>query len=531
MMTIGLIVFSFIVNGVFSGTVLVNEGDSVTLHAGVTEIQMDVVIEWMFGHDQVLIAVINRAADTISLDGADVRFRDRLKLNNQTGDLTITDIRSEHTGVYKLEITGEKTTTKTFSVSVFGGTGGVKQISVMEGDSVTLHTDLTEIQRDEKILWLYEREKTVLAQINRAAHIFFINDIAKKRIVPKLHVDHQKGDLTIRNIGAAQSGLYQVHIIGSMHTIHKRFNITVCDGVKTISIMKGDSVTLHTDLTDIHRDHVMWWISDTVIAEIDGNAQIISTYDGADGRFGDRLKLNNQTGDLTITDIRSTEAGLYNLEISGIGHTLQKMFILTVCDVVKTVEVTVGNVITLNAGVRSKTYNQLLWQYKDTFIAQLNKTGHIKLTHDGRFRDRLDINNQTGDLTITNIRPEHTGLYKVQISSSRLTLLKKFDVIVNAQDSFNLPLTVIICTVFVPLLLVILIVIMVCCQMTLLKNKKEKSTKQKGFSQHAMMKLNDDTLPEEKKSTDVSQFISAPFQMNKQCKRLFKSLEDLPCTV
>ncbi|XP_073717900.1 uncharacterized protein [Misgurnus anguillicaudatus] len=235
--------------------------------------------------------------------------------------------------------------------------------------------------------------------------------------------------------------------------------------------MKGDSVTLHTDLTDVQRDHVMWWISDTVIAEIDGNAQIISTYDGADGRFGDRLKLNNQTGDLTITDIRSTEAGLYNLEISGIRHTLHKMFFLTVCDVVKTVEVTVGKSITLNAGVRSKTYNQLLWQYKDTFIAQLNKTGQIKLTHDGRFRDRLEINNQTGDLTITNIRPEHTGLYKVQISSSRLTLLKKFDVIVNAQDSFNLPLTVVICTAVVPILLVMLIVIISYCRMIMLKSK------------------------------------------------------------
>ncbi|XP_055072929.2 uncharacterized protein [Misgurnus anguillicaudatus] len=477
MKTVDLIcVLSMVVNGVFGDTVSVMEGDSVTLHTGLNAIQLDVVIEWMFGNDQVLIAVINIAANTISLDGADVRFRDRLKLNNQTGDLTITDIRSEHTGVYKLEITGEKTTTKTFIVSVFGDTGGVKQISVIEGDSVTLHTGLIEIQRDEKILWLYERENTILAQINRAAHIFFINDVGKKRIVPKLHVDHQKGGLTIRNIGAAQSGLYQVHIIGSMHTIHKRFNITVCDGVKMISIMKGDSVTLHTDLTDVQRDHVMWWISDTVIAEIDGNAQIISTYDGADGRFGDRLKLNNQTGDLTITDIRSTEVGLYNLEISGIGHTLHKMFFLTVCDVVKTVEVTVGNVITLNAGVGSKTYNQLLWQYKDTFIAQLNKTGKIKLTHDVRFRDRLEINIQTGDLTITNIRPEHTGLYKVKISSSRLTLLKKFDVIVNAQDSFSLPLTVIICTVFVPLLLVILIVIMVCCQMTLLKIKKEKTT-------------------------------------------------------
>ncbi|CAM4660161.1 unnamed protein product [Leuciscus chuanchicus] len=51
-------------------------------------------------------------------DGTE-RFRDRLKLDDQTGSLTITNTTTEHTGVYKLEIKGVKITSKTFSVSVY----------------------------------------------------------------------------------------------------------------------------------------------------------------------------------------------------------------------------------------------------------------------------------------------------------------------------------------------------------------------------------------------------------------------------
>uniref|UniRef100_A0A9J8B374 Ig-like domain-containing protein n=1 Tax=Cyprinus carpio carpio TaxID=630221 RepID=A0A9J8B374_CYPCA len=49
----------------------------------------------------------------------DGRFRDRLKLDNQTGSLIITDITTQHAGLYELQISGDKLSSKTFSVSVY----------------------------------------------------------------------------------------------------------------------------------------------------------------------------------------------------------------------------------------------------------------------------------------------------------------------------------------------------------------------------------------------------------------------------
>uniref|UniRef100_A0A673HP39 Immunoglobulin domain-containing protein n=1 Tax=Sinocyclocheilus rhinocerous TaxID=307959 RepID=A0A673HP39_9TELE len=103
--------------GVFGESVSVMEGDSVTLYTGVTEIFEDIF--WNYRDENFLIAKINREIQISSIydDVLDGRFRDRLKLDNQTGSLTITNMRTEHAGVYQLQISGVKVTLKTFSVS------------------------------------------------------------------------------------------------------------------------------------------------------------------------------------------------------------------------------------------------------------------------------------------------------------------------------------------------------------------------------------------------------------------------------
>ncbi|KAK9967250.1 hypothetical protein ABG768_001657, partial [Culter alburnus] len=106
---------------VFGDSMSVMEGDSVVLLTNVTEIHEDDDILWKFSTENFRIAEISRAAGIFSIydDVLDGRFRDRLKLDDQTGSLTITNITTEHAGEYKLEITGALLTTKTFSVSVY----------------------------------------------------------------------------------------------------------------------------------------------------------------------------------------------------------------------------------------------------------------------------------------------------------------------------------------------------------------------------------------------------------------------------
>ncbi len=95
----------------------------------------------------------------------------------------------------------------------------------------------------------------------------------------------------------------------------------------------GDFITLRTDPTYIQGYDVMRWRfgqQTSPVAEINRTAGIFNTFDGPDGRFRDRLKLNNQTGSLIITNITTEHAGLYEAEMSSGKYTIHKSFSVTV---------------------------------------------------------------------------------------------------------------------------------------------------------------------------------------------------------
>uniref|UniRef100_A0A8C2DJM3 Ig-like domain-containing protein n=1 Tax=Cyprinus carpio TaxID=7962 RepID=A0A8C2DJM3_CYPCA len=87
----------------------------------------------------------------------------------------------------------------------------VKSVSVMEGDSVTLNTNDTDIQKNDQILWRFGHNNFLIAQINRKNNKSrFYNDIGDGRFRDRLQLDHQTGSLTITNIRTTDSGLYKV---------------------------------------------------------------------------------------------------------------------------------------------------------------------------------------------------------------------------------------------------------------------------------------------------------------------------------
>jgi len=100
-------------------TVSVMEGESVTLNTGITETQRIDLTVWRFGESGSTVA---------QMDGKDISypshidiFRGKLQMD-QTGSLTIKNMRTKHSGLYKVEIDlkPEGSSRMTFNVTVSG---------------------------------------------------------------------------------------------------------------------------------------------------------------------------------------------------------------------------------------------------------------------------------------------------------------------------------------------------------------------------------------------------------------------------
>ncbi|XP_016107685.1 uncharacterized protein [Sinocyclocheilus grahami] len=201
---------------------------------------------------------------------------------------------------------------------VFGvETDPVEIRELMEGDSVVLDTKcITKLQKDDKIVWKFG--SNVIATIKANNPLLYDTDDA--RFKDKLQINDQTGDLTIRNTRTTHSGFYEVNITNITHTTYRRFSVTVLDAIPTkVSVTAGESALLQHNIADIHIYDVIEWkfeYGETPIAQINKQNSKNPSYNEADERFRDRLQLD-QTGSLTITNTRTTDSGLYKLQVQG----------------------------------------------------------------------------------------------------------------------------------------------------------------------------------------------------------------------
>ncbi|XP_050958686.1 lymphocyte function-associated antigen 3-like isoform X2 [Labeo rohita] len=92
------------------------------------------------------------------------------------------------------------------------------------------------------------------------------------------------------------------------------------DGVKIVSVTEGDSVTLHADVNDTEiprrfTNHIEWrWLQpENTHITLWRKKETYHIRYHYDKRFKGRLQINNQTGSLTIRNIRTTDSGLYQM--------------------------------------------------------------------------------------------------------------------------------------------------------------------------------------------------------------------------
>ncbi|XP_073793154.1 uncharacterized protein isoform X8 [Danio rerio] len=118
-----------------------------------------------------------------------------------------------------------------FSLLVNGALGVMhksQSVSVMEGDSVTLYADPTEIQKADLILWTFGPDGTRIAQFNRMDHkISLYKEILDGKFRDRLTLDSKTGSLTITNTKTTDSGLYKLELIGKKDIPSMKFSIIV----------------------------------------------------------------------------------------------------------------------------------------------------------------------------------------------------------------------------------------------------------------------------------------------------------------
>uniref|UniRef100_A0A8C1MBY7 Immunoglobulin domain-containing protein n=1 Tax=Cyprinus carpio TaxID=7962 RepID=A0A8C1MBY7_CYPCA len=220
----------------------------------------------------------------------------------------------------------------------------------------------------------------------------------------------------------------------------------------SVSVTEGDSVTLYTGVETIHQEDVKWYFKDTRIAQISGDLSKICTdvqCNKGTEQFRHRLKLDHQTGSLTITNIRTTDSGLYKLKIFSSNRDSENIFNITVRgfssaerDKMKRKSVKERESVTFYPGV-IKTNDLMTWYFFDTRIAEITGNRSYICTDvqckDGaeRFKNRLRVNLQSGSLTIIKTRITDSGVYKVNINSSnKISIIKSFSVDVIGEYHF-----------------------------------------------------------------------------------------------
>ncbi len=94
----------------------------------------------------------------------------------------------------------------------------------MEGDPVTLQTDVTQLYGDELIVWRFGDEGEVIAKADieaKSSPLYY-----DERFRDRLELD-QTGSLIITNTRTTDSGHYTVKISSRAQTVYKRFTVTV----------------------------------------------------------------------------------------------------------------------------------------------------------------------------------------------------------------------------------------------------------------------------------------------------------------
>ncbi|KAF4097542.1 uncharacterized protein LOC131530507 [Onychostoma macrolepis] len=206
----------------------------------------------------------------------------------------------------------------------------MKIMSVMEGESVTLHNDIT--SRDTKLYymdyiewsWFRPEEsrnvKVIQLDVKTGDIRYYYDEIFRDR----LQMDIQTGSLTISNIRTTDSGLYQMYNTFSVES----FNVTVYAGLPTPVITRYSTCSsgslqncsLLCSVLNVSHVTLSWFKGNSLLSSISVSDLNNSIYLNLEVEYQDNNTyscvlnnhIRNQTQHLDITELCKTCADQFH---------------------------------------------------------------------------------------------------------------------------------------------------------------------------------------------------------------------------
>uniref|UniRef100_A0A671S102 Ig-like domain-containing protein n=1 Tax=Sinocyclocheilus anshuiensis TaxID=1608454 RepID=A0A671S102_9TELE len=188
----------------------------------------------------------------------------------------------------------------------------------MEGDSVTLNTDDTDIQRKDQILWRFGHNNILIAQINRKNNKSKCHDDnAAGRFRGRLQLDHQTGSLSITNTRTTDSGLYKVTSSRTETPLTRLPVPVISTGCSVLRLYKNCSLVC--SVVNVGHVTLSWYKGNSLLSSISVSDLSISLSLPLEVEYQDNNTyscvlnnpISNQTQHLDITQLCHTCAEVY----------------------------------------------------------------------------------------------------------------------------------------------------------------------------------------------------------------------------
>ncbi|XP_066543103.1 pregnancy-specific beta-1-glycoprotein 5-like [Hoplias malabaricus] len=279
-------------------------------------------------------------------------YESRGQLDILSGNLELKNLRKDDTGLYQSEIQVDgRLHNSDHNIEVMGPVFGV--VSCRTGTNYTLQPKIT--GKPQNILWKFKGTKVVEYENN---NYYWYKDYESRG-----QLDIQSGNLELKNLRKDDTGLYQseIQVDGRLH--NSDHNIEVMGPVfGVVYLQTGTNYTLQPKITG-KPQNILWKFKGSKMVEY-GNSNLDWYKD-----YESRGKLDIQSGDLTLKNLRKDDTGLYQSEIQVDGRLHFSDHNIEVMDGISQPKVSCQDEVTLTCSVDPGVQAEFEWTGPDGFEA------------------------------------------------------------------------------------------------------------------------------------------------------------------